>query len=308
MRRCFHLFFVAASMLVAPIANATPPQLERAALVAAAAPSNASQIAVQPGARVSAAGEVWESTGSNLVARDVTIPTVTPFLPPAGTGNGAAIIVVPGGGFAYLSMNHEGFWVARWLTAHGIAAFVLKYRLNPTPADPGQFVQLRAQEANSRVRTVNKSPAVALAQSDALAALAMVRRQAVPFHIDPNRVGIIGFSAGAVTAMNAATAYSRASRPDFVASLYGQMPDRPVPPDAPPLFVAVAANDKLLGDAAAPMFNAWRAAGKSAELHIYEAGKHGFGMVPHGTSSDHWIDEFFWWLQAENMLNAPPKP
>jgi acetyl esterase/lipase len=298
------LCLLAIAILAAPAARAAPAMLEGARLVPAAAPSNAGQIALHPGSKVSAAGEVWEATGSDLVVRNVTVPTLTPVLPAVGTGTGLAVIVAPGGGFSYLSMNHEGFWVANWLAAHGIAAFVLKYRLNPTPADLAQFAQSRVPSAKSRLRAVNSSPAAAWAQADGLAAIALLRRQSAGFHVDPNRIGFIGFSAGAVTAMNVATAYSAAARPDFVASIYGQMPNRPVPADAPPLFAAAAADDPLLGDAAQPMFTAWRAAGKSAELHIYQGGKHGFGMVAHGTASDHWIDEFFWWLRAEGLLGS----
>jgi len=303
------LFLAAISLAAAlPAIAAEPPRLEGAPLIAVPAPSNSGQIAVKPGTRVSAAGEVWETTGTNLLVRDVTVATITPILPAAGTGNGLAIVIAPGGGFIYLSMNHEGYWVGRWLAAHGITAFVLKYRLNATPADAGQFIRTRAlgpKPGSDPVRAANSSPAAAWAQSDGLAAVALIRSEAQKFRIDPNRIGFIGFSAGAVTAMNVATAYTAASRPDFVASIYGKMPNRPVPADAPPLFAAVAADDHLLGGASQPMFNAWRAAGKSAELHIYQAGKHGFGMVHHGTTSDHWIDEFYWWLQAEGLLGKP---
>ena len=79
-----------------------------------------------------------------------------------------------------------------------------------------------------------------------------------------------------------------------------------MPPDAPPAFIATAADDPLLRAAPVPMFEAWRAAGRPAELHLYEKGGHGFGMIPEGSSSDHWFDEFVWWMQARGLLGAKP--
>ncbi len=264
------------------------------------------QIPLMPGGAVSTPGEIWEKGGGIGTVRDVTTPTISPFLPAPGKGNGAAVIIAPGGAFLMLSFASEGTMVAHWLADHGVAAFVLKYRVNPTPADYAAFQQQIAAmfsgSASSAVSKANSSPAVAWAQQDGLAALKLVRADAAKFHIDPHRIGFIGFSAGAMTAMNVATSYDPASRPDFVGSIYGAMQDRAVPADAPPLFIAVAADDPLLGKASIPMFNAWRAAGKSAELHVFSAGGHGFGMQPHGTTSDHWIDEFYWWLQANHLL------
>ena len=250
--------------------------------------------------------ENWERMLDQRVVRNVTRPTITPFLPDPAHATGAAVIIAPGGAFAMLSIDNEGTLVAHWLVDHGIAAFVLKYRLTPTPADPHQAMAALApafEHPDPAGAAVNlKTPAIAWAQADALAAIGLVRSRAAAFHVDPARIGIIGFSAGAITAMNAATGYTAATRPDFVGEIYGAMPDRPVPVDAPPVFAAVAADDPLLRNASLPVFQAWRAAGKSAELHIYAAGGHGFGLVPHATTSDHWIDEFYWWLEASGVL------
>ena len=291
------VLLLAAAMGSAAAAN--PPT------VIVSAPPDSGQIAVHPGTKVSSAGEVWETTGPDLKVRDVSVATLTPFLPAPGKADGLAVIIAPGGGFVHLSMQTEGYAVARWLAARGVTGFVLKYRLDHTPAvmpiSPRAPRLPNVKPDLTSPRSANNAPAAFEAQADALGAITMVRTKAAQFHIDPDRIGMIGFSAGAVTAMKVATTYTPSSRPDFVASIYGVMPDRPVPTDAPPLFVAVAADDPLMADTAQPMFNAWRTAGKSAELHIYQAGKHGFGMVEHGTSSDHWIDEFYWWLLAEGL-------
>ena len=106
-----------------------------------------------------------------------------------------------------------------------------------------------------------------------------------------------------MTAANVATAPDPLDRPDFVGVIYGA--SRRLPPaDAPPAFFAVAADDPLLGDATAPMFAAWKAVHRPAELHVYERGGHGFGMMRNGFTSDHWIDEFYGWMDMRGMLKA----
>jgi acetyl esterase/lipase len=149
---------------------------------------------------------------------------------------------------------------------------------------------------------LNESPAVLQAQDDGLAAIRYLRAHAGAYHIDPQRIGFIGFSAGGITAMNVATAYDAASRPDFVGVIYGAAPQRPVPRDAPPAFVALAADDALMGRAGIPIFEEWRAAGKPVELHVYAAGDHGFGMRKTGTSADNWIEHFTQWMRASKLL------
>ena len=85
--------------------------------------------------------------------------------------------------------------------------------------------------------------------------------------------------------------------------IYGAL-HHPVPADAPPAFIATSADDGLLQAAAIPMFQAWRAAGRPAELHLYEKGGHGWGMSMKGSTSDHWFDEFVWWMQARGLTGA----
>jgi acetyl esterase/lipase len=112
---------------------------------------------------------------------------------------------------------------------------------------------------------------------------------------------MLGFSAGGILTANLATAADPASRPDFVGVIYGALRN-PVPKDAPAAFIATAVDDPLLAKAAQPMFDAWRAANRPAELHLYERGGHGFGLVPKGSSSDHWFEEFVWWMEGRGLL------
>ena len=220
------------------------------------------------------------------------------------------MIVAPGGGFEFLSMQSEGVQVARWLAARGVTAFVLKYRLNQTPADAATYEaelkrRFAAMAAGQPVRAddLAKTPGALQGMADGLAAVRKVRERAARWNIAPNRIGIIGFSAGAIVALHVATQYDAASRPDFAASIYGLLPaGEVVPADAPPLFLAVSADDPLLAGASQPVFEAWRAQKRAAELHVYEKGGHGYGMNRSGASSDHWIEEFYWWLEAGGLV------
>jgi acetyl esterase/lipase len=244
--------------------------------------------------------------------RNVTRPTLTPYLPDPDKANGTAVIVAPGGGFGFLSVQSEGENVARWLTAHGITAFMLKYRLNATPIDVAaydaqvkqSFAEWMHRPPGTPLPDLTKTQGGQLALADGLAAVRRVRAEASRWNIAPTRIGFVGFSAGAIVAMHVASAYDAASRPDFVGAIYGSAPELTVPDDAPPLFLAVSADDPLLANASTPIFEAWRAQGRPAELHIFEKGGHGFGLNHSGASSDHWIDEFYWWLEAGGLIKA----
>jgi dienelactone hydrolase len=208
-----------------------------------------------------------------------------------------------------LSIKSEGEDVAQSLAERGVTAFVLKYRLNETPADPTIFLQqleqLFASSGHARARrAIQASVGAVQAMSDGMAGVRLVRQRAKEFGLDANRVGILGFSAGALVAMNTATKYDAASRPDFVGSIYGELPEHDeVPDDAPPLFLAVAADDPAFAEASAPIYSAWRQGHHSAEMHVFHKGGHGFGMKRQGTSSDHWLDEFSWWMQSQGLFN-----
>lgn len=271
-------------------------------------------IPAQPGAIMLGTGplpeatapETWHSQYGSVFARNVTVATLTPFLPNAGKATGAAVIVAPGGGFRTLSMSNEGWDVARALAARGVAAFVLKYRLNPTPADMAGFEQsmremfsgtARAPRPTAEAMMTTIAPQIA----DARAAFALVRQRAAEWHVDPDRVGMIGFSAGAMLTM-ATTLAGRDVRPAFIADIYGPLAPVTVPADAPPLFVALAADDPLFGNTGFGLIDSWRAAGRPVEFHLYEQGGHGFGMYPKDTTSTGWFDAFSRWLGMHGFL------
>jgi acetyl esterase/lipase len=146
--------------------------------------------------------------------------------------------------------------------------------------------------------------------ADGEAAIRFVRAHAQTLGINPSHVGVLGFSAGGVVALHVATSPDPSTRPDFAASIYGPAPEGAIiPPDAPPLFLAVAGDDKLVGPAGIlPVYEAWRSAGRDVELHAYDFGGHSFGMLRQGKTSDHWIDEYIWWLSEKALLKQTDRP
>ncbi len=251
--------------------------------------------------------------------RNVTKPSITLYLPPVAEASGTAVIVAPGGAFTHLAWENEGTKVGEWLQAHGIAAFVLKYRLVDTGTDE-QYAQAQKKLTQALRHPGPRSgpppgiprmdnPVVHMSVTDSLKALETVRSHAAEWHIDANKIGIIGFSAGGWAAVMTALEHNGADRPDFVGAIYPCCfnPNNTlnastinVPADAPPLFLLNAADDPI--SAASPsLFMDWRAARKPAEIHSLVAGGHGFGMAIHNRPTDNWIDLFNRWLHYERF-------
>jgi len=241
------------------------------------------------------------------VVRNVTQPTLTAFLPDRAAAPGAAVIVCPGGAFHFLAIEHEGTQVARWLNARGVAAFVLRYRLIETPVDDDILSQQMHQNLTDRDRFGQLMQGLRpLIIADGLQAVKLVRRRAAEWGVASDRVGILGFSAGGYVTTGVALEYDADSRPDFAAPIYSSPYEGiSVPADAPPLFLAVAHDDAFAASASVPLYSAWSTAGRSAELHIYSKGGHGFGMRKQGLPADHWIDHFGDWLQVQGVLESP---
>ncbi len=238
--------------------------------------------------------------------RNVTMPSITPFLPDPDKATGAAVIIAPGGAFMKLSITREGTDVAEALVARGIAAFVLKYRLVPTPAklaDAQPFMDrvMRGEGSDPKRGTLlERSQAVAV--EDALAALDLVRARASEWGIDPDRVGMIGFSAGAMTARRVAIDPEPERRPDFIGYIYGPQNAEPVPSDAPDMFVAIAFDDPIFRTAGFPIVQAWLDARVPVELHAFGRGRHGFGLGYPGTTTTMMLDEFVAWIDMQGFL------
>ena len=199
-------------------------------------------------------------------------PSLLVYLPPKEKATGAAMIVAPGGGHRFLSIDTEGTNVAQWLNSVGVAAFVLKYRL--------------AREPGSTYK-VDVHPF-----ADAQRAIRTIRSRAAEWNVDANRIGIMGFSAGGEVAVMAATRFDagnptasdpierQSSRPDFQILIYPgiQAEKFQVTKETPPAFMLAADNDKVPSTAIPTLYLALKSAGVPAELHIYNSGGHGFGL------------------------------
>jgi acetyl esterase/lipase len=137
--------------------------------------------------------------------------------------------------------------------------------------------------------------------ADARAAFSLVRSRAQQWRVDPKRIGMLGFSAGAMLTM-ATALHGQDAQPAFLGDIYGPLSAVTVPADAPPLFVALAADDPLFGNSGFGLVDSWRAAKRPVEFHLYEQGGHGFGMYPKATTSTGWFDDFTRWLRMHGYL------
>jgi acetyl esterase/lipase len=244
----------------------------------------------------------WE--GSRLV-RNISRPTLTVYLPDPAIATGTAVISCPGGAFHFLMIDKEGTEVARWLNALGVAVFVLKYRVYPTSDSDEEFLQI-AENMEPHVPNMRKVWPMVVA--DGLQAVRAVRQNAARYGLSPERIGIMGFSAGGFVTAGTATEYDAESRPSFAAPIYAVWQQRPVPADAPPLFLVTAGDDPLVdAQNSIALYSAWKAAGHRAELHVYAEGGHGFALNPQGLPVDTWTDRFWDWLRAEGFVPTKAK-
>jgi acetyl esterase/lipase len=248
----------------------------------------------------------WDPADDQRFLRNVTVPTLTPYLPDPGNRTGTGVVVAPGGGLHFLSIDNEGAWVAERLVERGIAAFVLHYRVTPTPVAVAEFAAVAQRLFTdpgyvADVSRVQRSPALA----DGGAAIRLVRDNAVDWGLDPDRIGMLGFSAGAYVSVVTTVDGTPEDRPSFVAPVYPAWWDEiRVPEPAPPMFLAWATDDQLgdgIIDSSLRLYDAWRRAGAPVEAHAYARGGHGFGMRSQGTPSDAWFADFLGWLTASGF-------
>jgi acetyl esterase/lipase len=246
------------------------------------------------------------NTWRTPVAYNVSKPSLTVFTPDPSVANGTAVVICPGGGFIALAFGNEGTDVANWLVKKGITCFVLKYRLvHILSTDPVKEFN-DAVHGGDKEKQNQQMATVPLCIADGRAAIAYVRAQAKDFNINPDRIGIMGFSAGGTITAAAAFNYTPENKPNFAAPVYAFFPKTmqgTVASDAPPMFIAVAANDPLnLQSHSVDLFTTWNTAKKDAELHVYTKGSHGFGMRVQHLPSDTWIERFADWLNNEGFM------
>ncbi len=239
------------------------------------------------------------------VIYNVSKPTLTVYTPSKELNNGTAVVICPGGGFHTLSIDREGIEVAKWLNTKGINAFILKYRLVKSETNDPVKELLSSMDNREKFDAAN-ALVIPLAISDGLTAMKYVRANADKYNIKKDKVGIIGFSAGGTVACGVTYTNDEESMPNFLASIYAYttpLQDKAVPTIASPIFIAVASDDRLgLVPHSLKLYNDWITAGKSAELHIYSKGDHGFGMGKKGLPVDSWIERFGDWLNVQGYL------
>lgn len=271
-------------------------------LLGALTASVSAQILLWPGGAPGSEGkttpEVVETSASGEErVTNIHQPSITPYFANKDQATGVAVIVAPGGGHKLLCTTHEGSNAAEWLAAHGITAFVLKYRL---ASEPGSTY------------TVDDH-----AVADMHRAIRLIRSRAGEWKIDPRKVGVMGFSAGgevcAIASMHFHAADPTAAdplehfsdRPDFQALVYPGRSGRIAPTkDSPPAFLAASANDRPdISEGLLKVYLDFKKAGVPVELHLYSSGGHGFGVRPGKTSpADAWIERFHDWLRDRKLV------
>jgi len=186
-----------------------------------------------------------------------------------------------------------------------VKVFILKYRTLPLPDSFAGFQDAIGSTFAGKPRAAGPLDIYAdlpNAVADAQAAVRTVRAHASQWRVDPARIGLVGFSAGAVTTLAMAQANTEGTRPDFLGLIYGPTKAGPIPPNAPPLFAAIAADDRFFGKDDFGLIEGWRRSGASVEFHLYSAGGHGFASQPNGSTSDDWFDQFALWLRAMKFI------
>ena len=291
---------------------------------------------IWPGAAPGSAGqarkemEFLDPDNKEVYLRYVITPTLTAHLPDPAKATGTAIIVVPGGGFSFLRWT-DAIQDAEWLASKGVAAFVLKHRLMDTGATQEDFK--RSMDRHQKLLMVVSDAAnrggplpaldrelvkaIAVGIEDGRQANRYLRKDAKRWGIRPDRVGVLGLSSGGLVAMGAAIEHDPESRPDFIAPIYtpwfleaakgpvGAVPTfigAKVPPNAPPAFIAVASDDFIAVPGSLLIYDVWRRAGRSAELHAYSEWGHGFGAEPQGLPVDNWLKQFVEWLDVQGRV------
>ena len=231
--------------------------------------------------------------------QNISIPTIQVFLPRGDLNTKTAMIVCPGGGMRANAIHHEGFDVAKALNERGIAAFVLKYRLVP--------VHLIGKNEGLDHPYSKEKKQLAYSHLDALNAIAHVRENALKYEISPDKIGIMGFSAGGAVTMEATYKSSEKNRPNFIAPIYPWMKivdDQEPPAYGPPIFIVCTTEDALkLAIPSAEIYTDWAEKNYISELHLYHHGKHGFGMRKTNYPVDNWFDNMVDWIDAIGMLN-----
>jgi acetyl esterase/lipase len=250
--------------------------------------------------------EIEVNVDGGQLVRNLVDPSITAFFPPAGKGNGTSMIVCPGGAFHVLAMGNEGYDVARYLSSQGIAAFVLKYRLTETNIAFMQVMMHRVQTRGGLQPTIDKM--TPFFDADIRQSMRVVRSHAGNWGLDPNRIGVIGFSAGGFLVFDLAMHHDADTAPNFLVTVYPLVP-KPLtaPAEKIPLLLVCAKDDSLVSptENSVRAHAVWQAAGIPVEMRLYDRGNHGFGISKLNMPTDTWPELMQSWLRTQGLVGAP---
>ena len=247
--------------------------------------------------------------GSIQSISGVVTPSITVYLPDADKATGTAVILCSGGGLMSHSWGSDVINMARWLNERGIAAIGLKYRTRVMGGGMrmgggGQSLSASVTEF-SKITKSNANPDTSEggvknidnAINDALRAMEIVREHASEWHINPDKIGYLGFSAGGGVGIGATVRADAAHRPAFMATIYGpSLIDVDVPENAPKLFIATRGDHHNVAAGLVSLYFDWKRAGANAEMHLYDDGTGPFGPDDPGNTSGTWRESFYRWL------------
>ena len=240
----------------------------------------------------------------------VVTPSITVYLPQADKATGTAVILCSGGGLMSHSWGSDVINMARWLNERGIAAIGLKYRtrvmggaggprmgggqsLSATVTEFSKITKSNANPDTSESGVKNIDNAI----NDALRAMEIVREHAAEWHINPDKIGYLGFSAGGGVGIGATVRADAQHRPAFMATIYGpSLIDVEVPQNAPKLFIATRGDHHNVAAGLVSLYLDWKRAGANAEMHLYDDGTGPFGPDDPGNTSGTWRESFYRWL------------
>jgi len=241
----------------------------------------------------------------------VVTPSITVYLPSADKATGTAVILCSGGGLMSHSWGSDVINMARWLNERGIAAIGLKYRTRvmggaggPRMGGGGQALSASVTEF-SKITKSNANPDTSEsgiknidnAINDALRAMEIVREHAAEWHINPDKIGYLGFSAGGGVGIGATVRADAQHRPAFIATIYGpSLIDVEVPENAPKLFIATRGDHHNVAAGLVSLYLDWKRAGANAEMHLYDDGTGPFGPDDPGNTSGTWRESFYRWI------------
>ncbi|MBR4240206.1 MAG: alpha/beta hydrolase fold domain-containing protein [Prevotella sp.] len=239
------------------------------------------------------------------------------YLPKAETANGCAVVLCPGGAMRWLSWESDVVKMAAFLNEQGIAAIGLRYHLNkgggqmPQGMKMPEMVDVTHPDAFPKadanpMHNASGDSIIRLAAEDAKAAIRMVREHADEWHLNKERIGFLGFSAGGGVAIAATMSADKMERPDFLCTNFGPslMPVT-VPNDAPPLLIMTRAEHPNVAAGLVALFMEWKKAGANAELHIYGDGRGPYELMPQTgeTTTETWSGQMIQWLKAKGFIN-----